>query len=99
MRPIPGPNEPLLHDSEKLQLRELLQPGAALHKIVRETVDYSDKLGQYILSLDLSDPDQAKLAGQLQRRRAAGLDFVKWFVQVISDPSQQATHMKEFSNG
>lgn len=78
-----------LLDTERYELMSLSQEGRPLYKIIHATLAHAEKLGQYILSLDLSDERQAALARQLQLERNAGLNFVKWFVQQYDTPVQR----------
>lgn len=87
-----------LLDVDKEQLRTLSREGGPLWKIFKQTLDYSDSLGYYILALDLSTEDGLKLARQLQLERNAGLHFVTWFIQQFAD-STLDPQLREKTNG
>lgn len=82
------PSDPELSEGEREMLRQLSAPGGPLWKIVKSALDYADHMKDHIVAVELVGRDQVGMARQLQLKRAAALDFLKWFVQCYASTPQ-----------
>lgn len=94
----PGSAQVRLDDTEKAQLRALSRPGGPLYKILQGSLDYAAEMKEIIASAPLDTPEGVELARQLQRKRNATLDYVRWFVEQYDDPASRK-QQKDTSRG
>lgn len=89
---------PQLDDAEMETLRRLSAPGQPLFKIFKSVLDYDVSMRETIASAPLDTDEGVRLARQLQLKRQATLDFVKWFIQLYDIPSRKP-QQKDTSRG
>ena len=93
------PSNANLMDAEKEELRLMAQEGRPLYKILKSALDHADALRDTIAQTPLHTEEGLALARQLQLRRTATLDLLKWMVEQFDDPLFRAQRTKGHSNG
>lgn len=93
------PSDPELSEGEREMLRQLSAPGGPLWKIVKSALDYADHMKDHIVAVELVEPEQIGMARQLQLKRTAALDFLKWFVQCYASTPQSGQARRNDFNG
>jgi hypothetical protein len=77
------PADPQLTPQDKGVLMELCQQGGPLWKILKSALDYANHMRNHIAACPLDTPEGCHEARQLQLKRDAALNFMKWLVTAI----------------